>query len=430
MTYEEALLILDRASKSGSILERDVMDALLKELGNPHLGMKYIHIAGTNGKGSASAYMSSILTRSGYRTGLYTSPYIQEFTERIQVDGVQIPKDELAEITEELDRASDLLEQKGYRRPTVFELITALGFIWFKREKCDVVVLEVGMGGKLDATNSITEAEAYLLMNIGYDHMAELGDTLELIAGEKAGILKAGGGPAVVYAQTPGVMEVFRAACEEKGKEMIIADGELAKAKEMTIDGTVFDYKQFKDLKIPLLGVYQLRNAAVAIECAVALAARGWNITEASMREGLANAYWPGRVEVLQRDPIVIVDGAHNPQGTAALTETLRAIFPGRKFTFVCGVLADKDYDSSLELIAPLTQKFNAVAPNSYRALSSEALAKEMRERSSASIRSFETIPEALDSVLKEAEKNDIICVFGSLYQVGDVRSYFGRNTF
>ncbi len=430
MTYEEALLLLDRASKSGSILERDVMDALLHEIGDPHLGMQYIHIAGTNGKGSASAYVSSILTKSGYRTGLYTSPYIQEFTERIQVDGVQIPTEAVGEITGMLNEASEKLVARGYRFPTVFELITALGFIWFKRQHCDVVVLEVGMGGRLDATNSITEAAAYLLMNIGYDHMAELGDTLELIAGEKAGILKEGGGPAVVYGQTPEVMRVFREACREKNKEMIVAEGDKAVAKSMTIDGTVFDYKQFKGLRIPLLGVYQLRNAAVAVECAVALSKRGWHITEKTMREGLAAAYWPGRMEVLQRDPIVIVDGAHNPQGTTALAETLRAIFPGRKFTFVCGVLADKDYDSSLEVIAPLTEKFNAVAPNSYRALSSEDLAREMRERSNAPVRSFETIPEALNAVLAEAKKEDIICVFGSLYQVGDVRSYFGRNTF
>ena len=430
MTYEEALLLLDRASKSGSILERDVMDALLHEIGDPHLGMQYIHVAGTNGKGSASAYMSSILTKSGYRTGLYTSPYIQEFTERIQVDGVQIPKDAIAEITDTLNQASERLVAKGYRFPTVFELITALGFIWFKRENCDVVVLEVGMGGRLDATNSIKDAAAYLLMNIGYDHMVELGDTLELIAGEKAGILKEGGGPAIVYDQEPEVMEVFRNACREKNKEMIVAQGEKAVARSMSIDGTVFDYKQFKGLRIPLLGVYQLRNAAVAVECAVALSKRGWHITEKTMREGLASAYWPGRVEVLQRDPVVIVDGAHNPQGTTALAETLRAIFPGRKFTFVCGVLADKDYDSSLEVIAPLTEKFNAVAPNSYRALSAEDLAREMRERSNAPVRSFETIPEALNAVLAEAKKEDIICVFGSLYQVGDVRSYFGRNTF
>ncbi len=222
MTYEEALLLLDRASKSGSILERDVMDALLHEIGDPHLGMQYIHIAGTNGKGSASAYVSSILTKSGYRTGLYTSPYIQEFTERIQVDGVQIPTEAVGEITGMLNEASEKLVARGYRFPTVFELITALGFIWFKRQHCDVVVLEVGMGGRLDATNSITEAAAYLLMNIGYDHMAELGDTLELIAGEKAGILKEGGGPAVVYGQTPEVMRVFREACREKNKEMIV----------------------------------------------------------------------------------------------------------------------------------------------------------------------------------------------------------------
>lgn len=430
MTYEEALLLLDRASMSGSILERDVMDALLGEIGNPQLGMKYVHIAGTNGKGSASAFTSSVLAKAGYRTGLYTSPYIQEFTERIQVNGVQIPKSEIAEITEELDKASDRLEARGYRRPTVFELITALAFVYFKRQKCDIIVLEVGMGGKLDATNSITEAEVYTIMNIGYDHMAELGDTLELIAGEKAGIIKRGGGNVVVYSQGESVMDVFRSVCEEKGKNMIIADPSPAIVKSMDIDGTVFDYGKYKDIKIPLLGSYQVRNAVVAIHVAEQLRLRGWNISEQALREGLASAHWPGRVEVLQREPIVIVDGAHNPQGTSALAETLRAIFPEKKFTFVCGVLADKDYDSSLDLIAPLANKFFAVAPNSYRALSAEKLAEEIKIRCGVPVSSYDTIPEALDAVLAGADKSDIICVFGSLYQVGDVRAYFGRNTF
>ncbi len=430
MTYEEALLLLDRASMSGSILERDVMDALLGELGSPQLGMKYVHIAGTNGKGSASAFISSVLSKAGYRTGLYTSPYIQEFTERIQIDGVQISKDDIAAITEELEQASDRLEAKGYRRPTVFELITALAFVYFKRGGCDIVVLEVGMGGRLDATNSIPEAEAYVLMNIGYDHMAELGDTLELIAGEKAGIIKSGGGSVIAYAQSEGVMNVFADAAAKHGREMFVADGSKAVIKSMTIDGTVFDYEGYKDLKIKLLGNYQLRNVAVAIRCIEQLRRRGWSISEQSLRDGLEQAHWPGRVEVLRRDPIVIVDGAHNPQGTTALAETLRSIFPGRKLTIVCGVLADKDYDSSLDVIAPLAEKFYAVAPNSYRALSAEKLAEEIRIRCHAPVRSFDTISDALDTVLAEAAKDDIICVFGSLYQVGDVRTYFGRNTF
>lgn len=430
MTYEEALLYLDRASLSGSILQRDVMDALLLELGNPHHGMKYVHIAGTNGKGSCSAFTSSVLVSAGYRTGLYISPYIQEFTERIQVNGVMISKDDVASITEELVKASDVIEQRGYRRPTVFELITALGFVYFKRQKCDIVVLEVGMGGKLDATNSISEAEVYTIMNIGFDHMAELGDTLELIAGEKAGIIKEAGGPVVVYDQDKSVMDVFRGVCSEKGKEMIAADSSAAVVKRMDIDGTVLDYKNYKDLRISLLGSYQVRNVVTVIKVIEQLIARGWNISEQNMRDGLAAAKWPGRLEVLKRDPVIIVDGAHNPQGTAALADALRSIFPNRKFTFVCGVLADKDYDSSLDIIAPLAEKFYAVAPNSYRALSAERLAAEITERCHVPVKSYDTISEALDDVVANAAKDDIICIFGSLYQVGDVRRYFGLSIF
>lgn len=430
MTYEEALTYYDKAALAGSILQRDVMDALLQEIGNPHLDLKYIHIAGTNGKGSCSAFTSSILNKAGYRTGLYVSPFIQEFGERVQVSGELIPKEAVASITEELVNASKVIMERGFRQPTVFELITAMGFLWFKRQNCDIVVLEVGMGGRLDATNSIPEAEVYTIMNIGYDHIGELGDTLELIAGEKAGIIKEAGGPVVVYEQGENVLDVFRSVCAEKGKDMVVAESSSAVVKSIDIDGTVIDYKDYKDLRISLLGNYQVRNAITVINVVEQLIARGWNITEQNIRDGLASAHWPGRVEVLRRDPVVIVDGAHNPQGTTALAETLRSIFPDRKFTFVCGVLADKDYDSSLDVIAPLADKFYAVTPNSYRALSAEQLAKEITTRCNVPAKSYDTIPEALDDVMANATKDDIICVFGSLYQVGEIRSYYGFNTF
>lgn len=430
MTYEEALTYYDKAALSGSILQRDVMAALLNELGNPHLGMKYVHIAGTNGKGSCSAFTSSILTKAGYRTGLYVSPYIQEFSERVQVDGRLIPKDAVASITEELVNASKVIMARGFRQPTVFELITAMGFLWFRRQSCDIVVLEVGMGGRLDATNSIPEAEVYTIMNIGYDHTAELGDTLEKIAAEKAGIIKAAGGPVVVYEQGESVLDVFRGVCDKTGKKLVVAESAAATVKSMDIDGTVIDYKNYKDLRISLLGNYQVRNAVTVINVIEQLIARGWNISEQNIRDGLASAHWPGRVEVLRRNPTVIVDGAHNPQGTTALAETLRSIFPGRKLTFVCGVLADKDYDSSLDVIAPLARKFYAVSPNSYRALSAQQLAEEIDRRCHVPVKSYDTIPEALDDAMAAAKADDIICVFGSLYQVGEIRSYFGFNTF
>lgn len=429
VNYQESLDYILGTPNPGGVYERNVMETLMHELGDPHKDCRYVHIAGTNGKGSTAAYIASVLQKAGYKTGLYTSPFIQRFNERIQVNGVQIPDNALAEITTEIAAATERVQAKGYRRPTIFELITALGFCWFSREKCDIVSLEVGMGGRLDATNTIERSEVSVMVNIGFDHMEFLGNTLPLIAGEKAGIIKPGG-DVVVYGQSPEVEEVFRKACQAKGASFAISDSSKAVVKENTVDGTVFDFGGYEDLRISLLGKYQVRNACTAVTAIQHLRRHGWNISDLALREGLWETHWPGRLELLRKDPIVIVDGAHNPQGAEALMEAMSALFPGRKFRIVVGVLADKDYTASIEIAAPFAEKFYAVTPPSYRALSSAELAEVIRHHSGTPVQPFDSIPAAIEAALQESDKQDILCIFGSLYQVGDVRRYFGRDVF
>jgi dihydrofolate synthase/folylpolyglutamate synthase len=347
----------------------------------------------------------------------------------MQVNGVQIGNQELADIVSEIAEAAKRVEARGLRRPTIFEYITALGFVHFKRTKCDIVVLEVGMGGRLDATNVIDEAEVSVITNIGYDHMEFLGDTLELIAGEKAGIIKPKG-RVVLYSQSKNVEQVFIDKCEELGASLRFADSSKAQVNSLSLNGVDFNYGKYENLQASLLGLYQVRNAVTAVTAAEVLIERGYNITEKSLREGLFTAHWPGRLELLRRDPVVIVDGAHNPQGASALAESMGALFPGKKINFVVGVLADKDYASSIKLVMPVAKCFYTVSPPNYRALSSEALAAEIKKYGDVPVHSFADISTALQTAVTALPPDEVLCIFGSLYQVGEVRSFFGRNTF
>jgi len=431
MNYEESLDYILGTPNPGGVYERNVIQSLLSKLGDPHKGVKYVHIAGTNGKGTTSAFVAAVLREAGYRTGLYTSPFIQRFNERIQVNGVQIPDEELAAITTRIADAVPQVMAEGRRRPTIFELITVLGFCWFKQQACDIVVLEVGMGGRLDATNAIMDEDSVVsaMVNIGFDHMEFLGDTLPLIAGEKAGIIKENG-DVVVYGQSPEVEQVFYEKAVEKHASYTRSDNESAVVSHMDVTGTTFSFGSWQDVKIRLLGRYQVRNACTALTIIERLRIHGYHITDEQVFAGMENAVWPGRVELLQQDPAVIVDGAHNPQGFAALMETMELLFPGKKLNIVLGVLADKDFNSGIDIAIPHAKKFYAVTPPSYRALDAGELAADIREKASVPVASFETIPAAIEAALKESDHEDVICILGSLYQVGDVRRYFGRNEF
>lgn len=427
LTYNEALdFIWNTPSPSNERIT--ILEKLLEELGDPHKYMKYVHIAGTNGKGSTSAMISQILRCAGYKTGLYTSPHLHTINERFQINGELISNDEFAEITTQVAGACERITAQGHPRPTIFGLITAVGYIYFKRHKCDIVVLEVGMGGRLDATNAIENSEASVITNIGFDHTEFLGNTLAQIAREKAGIIKKGGN-VICYSQSAEAEAVIEEECKKHNASLRYANGDMAVIRNTSLDGTVFDYGRYKELEISLLGLYQVSNAVTALVTAEVLKNRGWKIDDACIRQGLKCADWPGRFEMLRKNPIVIADGTHNPQGAAALMKSLERLFGGKKIIFLIGFLADKDYAKSIEFAIPMAKRFYAVAPSSYRALNANTLAMELSSHtSSIPVKSYPDIPKALDAVMREAAEDDVICIFGTLYQISEIHSYFGRN--
>ncbi|NLO48085.1 MAG: bifunctional folylpolyglutamate synthase/dihydrofolate synthase [Clostridiales bacterium] len=426
MTYDEALSYI-WGTPSPSSDRVIILERLLSELDNPHMGMKYVHIAGTNGKGSTANFISGILRCAGYKTGLYTSPHLSRINERIAINGETISDQEFAAITAQVASAVGRLEADGYQRPTIFGLITAVGYLYFKRKQCDIVILETGMGGRLDATNVIEGTEVSVITNIGLDHTEYLGNTPELIAAEKAGIIKKGG-TVVLYRQSEAVMNVIKDACRKSGAQLLIADGRTADIKSLTTDGAVFDFGGYENLRISLAGRYQVDNAAAAITAAEVLRQKGYAIDGLCIRQGLKTAFWPGRFELIRKEPTVIVDGTHNPQGAGALTESLELLFSGKKIIFVLGALAGKDYKGSIERTLPLAKSFYTITADSDRALNANLLAEEIGRHSGIAVKAFQTIPAALDEIMAHASIEDVICIFGTLYQVSEVRSYFGSN--
>ena len=391
---------------------------LMRHLGNPQNELRFVHIAGTNGKGSTSAMLASILSAAGYTTGLFTSPHLQRYNERIQVNGAEISDGDLLALLREIGSAAARMSE----RPSEFEALTALALLYFQRRHCRIVVLEVGLGGRLDPTNVIAPPEAAVITNIGLEHTEYLGDTLEKIAAEKAGIIKPGS-DVVLYGQSPEVENVVRAKCAGCGGKLQATDISNLEVLSCDLSGQRLRYRERRELRLGLLGLYQSRNAAVALDTVDALLRRGWSIPEDAVVRGLACARWPGRFEVLRREPLVIVDGAHNPNGVEALAACLEQYLPDRKVTFVMGVMADKRYDQMLDLVAPFAEKFITVTPDSHRSLPSVQLAADIGRRLGLPVKAAGTASEGVSMALEEARPGDAICVFGSLYQVGEVRA-------
>ena len=419
MTGQEAADLVHQRAWVGQQPGLDRIRRLLGRLGNPQEKLKFVHIAGSNGKGSTAAMLASILEKAGYRTGLYTSPFINRFNERMQVNGEQIPDDTLAELTLRIQPYADAMEDA----PTEFELITALAMEYFLRENCDIVVLEVGMGGELDSTNVIGVPEAAVIAAMGLDHVKELGPAMADIARAKAGIIKAGGA-VVSYGGNPEADEVFAQVCRERGASLRRPDFSRIAPGAFDLDGQSFSYGDWADLRIPLAGRYQLNNAAVVLETVEALRERGWQISGEAVRQGMASARWPARFEVLRRDPVFIVDGGHNPHGIQATAESLQRLFPGRKITFVTGVMADKDVESILGLIVPLAEQFFTVRPENPRAMKAEELARRIRALG-AKATPCESVADGVARAVEAEGQDGVACALGSLYMSGEVRDCF-----
>ena len=418
MTYDEAIEYIHSVNwtfcKPG--LER--ITALTNALGRPQDSLRFIHVAGTNGKGSFCSMTDSVLRSAGYKVGLFTSPYIMEFGERMRVGGENIKKDVLAEITALVKPIADAMEDK----PTEFELITAIAFEYFRREACDVVVLECGLGGRLDSTNVINTAILSVITGISLDHTAILGDTVGAIAAEKAGIIKSDA-PVIFGGTDPDAIEVIEARAKEFGAKFIKPDYSAIKNLNSTLRGTRFDYKERSAIKLNLLGLYQPRNAALVLEAIDALRTRGFNIPEKAVRDGLEEAVWHARFEVVNHLPTVIFDGAHNPEGIASAVSSIEHYFSGRKVIVVTGVLRDKDYNFIAERIARVADSAYTITPENDRALDATSYAKLL---SSLGVRATPSlnIKEALTRAVSEADRTgkSIVCL-GSLYTYGDVRS-------
>ena len=416
MNAEQAIAYIHSVCWKGSIPGLGRTQELLKKMGNPEKKLKFVHIAGTNGKGSTAAMTASILSKAGYRTGLYTSPYIYRFHERIQVDGVEISDEDLTEITEYVKPLADSMAQS----PTEFELVCCIAFEYFYRKKCDIVVLEVGMGGAWDATNVIEVPEVAVITNIGLDHTEYLGDTVEKIAETKSGIFKPHG-HAVVYRSTPSVEAVYERVCAERDVSLRKADFEGLVLKAHTLEGQVFDCGSRKNLVLPLLGDHQLHNASVVLSIADTLIGEGWKISEQNIYDGIRDVRWPGRFDIVCRRPLFIIDGGHNPQCIEALVKNIRDYLAGKKVVALTGVLADKDYADMYKPVMPLVDRFVCITPPNPRKLEAEQLARYLRQ-AGAQAQASESILDGVKKAMDLAGEDGVVLCFGSLYSIGGIR--------
>ena len=416
MNAEQAIAYIHSVCWKGSIPGLGRTQELLEKMGNPEKKLKFVHIAGTNGKGSTAAMTASILSKAGYRTGLYTSPYIYRFHERIQVDGVEISDEDLTEITEYVKPLADSMEQS----PTEFELVCCIAFEYFYRKKCDIVVLEVGMGGAWDATNVIEVPEVAVITNIGLDHTEYLGDTVEKIAETKSGIFKPHG-HAVVYRSTPSVEAVYERVCAERDVSLRKADFEGLVLKAHTLEGQVFDCGSRKNLVLPLLGDHQLHNASVVLSIADTLIGEGWKISEQNIYDGIRDVRWPGRFDIVCRKPLFIIDGGHNPQCIEALVKNIRDYLAGKKVIALTGVLADKDYADMYKPVMPLVDRFVCITPPNPRKLEAEQLAQYLQQ-AGAQAQASESILDGVKKAMELAGEDGVVLCFGSLYSIGGIR--------
>ena len=418
MGLVETMQFIHATSWMGSRLGLERMRELMRLLGNPQDELQFIHVAGTNGKGSVCAMLSSILSSAGYRTGLYTSPHLIRVNERMKIDGADISDEDLITTAAQVKLAVDTMEEK----PTEFEIITAMAFLYFRRQNCVIVVLEVGLGGRLDATNVISTPVLSVIMNIGLEHTEVLGDTLQEIAVEKAGIIKKNG-VVVAYPQLPSVEHVFEHVCEDRSATLVKTNANDIDLREESLAGQMFDWKKVRSLKMAILGRHQLLNAAVALTVVEQLNKAGWTIKEEDMRKGLATARWPARFEVLNQKPLFILDGAHNPQCVEVMTQSIEALLPDQKVIFLIGVLKDKDYMQMLKLISPRIKEVICLTPDSDRALPAETLAS-ILQGFEIKATAFSSAESGIIAALTAAKGRPVVA-FGSLYLAGAVRDRF-----
>jgi dihydrofolate synthase/folylpolyglutamate synthase len=423
MTYQEASAWLADAAKYKISLGLDSERSLLHYLGDPQEELTFVHIAGTNGKGSVLAYLASILTEAGYRTGTYSSPAVVEELETIRIDQEMISEEAYAAVLTQVAEAAGKMVQSGEKHPTKFELETAAAVLYFREQQCDYVVLETGMGGRLDATNVMTRVPVGILTSVSMDHRAFLGDTLEIIASEKAGIIK--DGMDVVYLeQDPAVNAVIQNKINEmEAAGYPVRSGDICYEQE-SLTGQTFSWRTYENLELSMTGVVQPVNAALAVQAALCLQEKGAEISDSAIRSGLKQMQWPGRFQILSGQPLILADGAHNPDAVRCLAESVKRYIPDRRLICIMGVFADKDYKTMCSIMGPLADMvITTTPPNRERALPAASLAECMREYCSHT-EAAGSLEEALSKAIEKAEMyagdTGAILAFGSLSYLGD----------
>ena len=417
MNAQEAVAYIHSITWMGSKPGLERTRELLRRMGDPQKALKFVHIAGTNGKGSTAAMTASILQKAGYRVGLFTSPCIFKFNERIQLNGEHISDEDLSDITSYVKPLAAAMDD----HPTEFELVSCIGFEYFKRRGCDIVVLEVGMGGALDSTNVIDVPEVAVITNIGLDHTDFLGNTLSEIATTKAGIFKEGGS-AVVYPSDPEVVRVLTRICKDRAMSLRVADFDSLVSVSHSLDGQCFHCGQRRELFLPLLGEHQMKNTAVVLSIIDTLIGKGWHITEEQIRQGLACVTWPGRFDIVRRDPLFIIDGGHNPQCIEALVHNIKDYLTGRRVVVLTGVLADKDYARMFRPVMGLVEQFVCITPPNPRKLEAKELARHL-EKEGCTATPCDTIAQGVKKAVELAGSDGMVLCFGSLYTIADIRA-------
>lgn len=426
MNYEEAREYLDQVSKGGSVLGLDNMRELLKRLGNPQDSLKFVHISGTNGKGSVLAYLSTVFKEAGYRTGRYISPTLFSYREKIQVNEKFIGREDLSRLTEKVKAAAEEMQNCAAGDPTIFEIETALAFLYFVEQKCDIVILETGLGGALDATNVITTPVMEVIASISMDHMEFLGDTLGKIAYQKAGIIKPD--TSVVSAmQQPEAMEVICNVCRERDCTFQAVDPEQIKDISYGYEGQSFSYKNWENIKISLMGSYQIKNAVLALEAINALRKLGYDLKDRAVYQGMKKAIWKGRFTLISKDPVILMDGAHNPAAAEELVRSLKLYYAGKKFYYIFGMFRDKDYAQVIRLTAPMAEHIITVqTPGNPRALPAAEL-KEAVAEVNPSVEAAESLHMAVNQVMERIDSDSVVVIFGSLSFLGEAEMAVNR---
>ncbi|MBQ2879657.1 MAG: bifunctional folylpolyglutamate synthase/dihydrofolate synthase, partial [Anaerotignum sp.] len=415
MNYNECIHYLEEEVGFGSVPGLERIQALCDKLGNPEQGLSVIHVAGTNGKGSAVAMLSSILQAAGYRVGTYTSPHLDRYNERFMIDGQEISNEDFAAEITLMKNICDELAAEGQVVPTLFEIVTGAAFHYFYQQKVDILILEVGLGGKYDATNIIPAPLLSLIMSISIDHTDFLGDSIEKIAAEKAGIIKKNC-PVVLYSQSKMVYNIMWTKAQELNAPLYCPENTVIHISSQSLTGTVFsvktDFLDMKNLELPLLGSYQIGNCITVLEACAVLRERGLSLSDADIRVGLKNARWAGRMEVCGTDPLILLDGAHNADGIQQLANSIQTYFDEKKVTLILGVLGDKEYDKMAEFILPHADSVIRTEPHSERKLDVFSLARSISNHEGA-IYTEKEIEAAFEKALAITPADGIILCCG-----------------